>query len=135
MSRFPTAGHLASWAGMVPGQNESAGKRKSTRTRKGSSWLRAALTEIGFAAGKKKNSYPAAQYQRLVARRGKKKATIAVGHTVLEIAYFVLKRNVAYHDLGADYFEQRAHDRLKKAAIARLERLGYGVTLTPKEAA
>jgi transposase len=135
MTRFPTAGHLASWAGMVPGQDESAGKRKSTRTRKGSSWLRAALTEIGFAAGHKGNSYPAAQYQRLAARRGKKKAVFAVGHTILEIVYYVLKRQEPYHDLGADYFEQRAHDAIKKGAINRLKHLGYDVIVTPKEAA
>lgn len=135
MTRFPTAGHLASWAGMVPGQNVSAGKRKSTRTRKGSPWLRTALTEIGFAAGHKRESYPAAQYRRLAARRGTKKAVIAVGHSILETVYFILKRQDTYHDLGADYFEQRSRDAIKKSAINHLKRLGYHVTLTPAEAA
>lgn len=135
MTRFPTAGHLASWAGMVPGQHESAGKRKSTRTRKGSPWLRTALTEIGYAAAHKKDSYPSAQYRRLAARRGKKKAVIAVGHTILEIVYFVLQRHQPYRELGAAYFDQRAHDAIKQSAIRRLTRLGYHVTLTPQEAA
>lgn len=135
MTRFPTAGHLASWAGMVPAQNESAGKRKSTRTRKGSSWLRTALVEIGFAAAHTHDSYPNAQYHRLVVRRGKKKAVVAVGHTILEIIYYVLKRQECYHDLGAGYYEERAHEAVKNGAIQRLKRLGYDVTLTPKEAA
>jgi transposase len=135
MTRFPTAGHLASWAGMVPGQHESAGKRRSTRTRKGSPWLRAALVEIGFAAGHTKDTYPNAQYHRLVARRGKKKAVVAVGHTILEIIYVVLKRQEPYHDLGADYFDERAREAVKNGAIHRLKRLGYEVTLSPKEAA
>ncbi len=135
MTRFPSAGHLASWAGMVPGQNESAGKRKSTRTRKGSPWLRTALVEIGFAAAHTQNSYPNAQYHRLVARRGKKKAVVAVGHTILETIYVVLKRQESYHDLGAGYFEERAHEAIKTGALRRLKRLGYDVTLTRTEAA
>lgn len=131
MSRFPSAGHLASWAGMCPGNQESAGKRKSGKTRKGSKWLRVALTEAAQAAGRGKGTYLSSQYHRLAARRGKKKAAIAVGHSILVIAYHILKDHTTYQDLGADYFDQRQPEMLQKRLVRRLEGLGFDVSLTP----
>jgi transposase len=131
MSRFPSAAHLASWAGMVPGHNESAGKRHSGKTRKGSRWLRALLVEAAQAAGRTKNTYLGAQYHRLLARRGKKKAVVAVGHTILIIAYHLLRRNVTYEDLGPHYFDERERPRVERRLVQRLERLGYKVNLEP----
>lgn len=131
MGHFPSAGHLASWAGMCPGNHESAGKRQSGKTRKGSKWLRVTLTEAAQAAGRGKGTYLASQYHRLAARRGKKKAAIAIGHTILVIAYHILKRHTTYHDLGSDYFDQRQSQALRSRLVHRLEGLGYGVSLTP----
>lgn len=131
MSRFPSAGHLASWAGMCPGNNESAGKRKSGKTRKGSKWLRVALTEAAYAAGRGKGTYLSSQYHRLAARRGRKKAAIAVGHTILVIAYHILKNHTTYQDLGPDYFDHRQSTRLRTRLVTRLKGLGYDVSLTP----
>lgn len=131
MSRFPSAGHLSSWAGMCPGNNESAGKRKSGKTRKGSKWLRVALTEAAYAAGRGKGTYLSSQYHRLAARRGRKKAAIAVGHTILVIAYHILKEHTAYQDLGPDYFDHRQSTRLRTRLLNRLKGLGYDVSLTP----
>lgn len=128
MSRFPTAGHLASWAGMCPGNNESAGKRKSGKTRKGSPWLRVSCTESAYAAGRGK-TYLAAQYHRLMPRLGKKKTAVAVGHSILVIAYYVLTRHQPYSDLGPDYFERRNRDRLERHLVKRLQALGNQVTL------
>ena len=129
MGRFPGAGHLASWAGMCPGNNESAGKRKSSKTRRGSPWLRVALTEAAQAAGRTKGTYLAAQYHRLLARRGKKKATVAVGHTILVIAYHLLTDETGYRDLGGHYFDERDRGLLERRLVRRLEGLGYKVTL------
>jgi transposase len=130
MSRFPSAGHLASWAGMCPGNNESAGKHYSGRTRKGNSHLRAALAEAGQAAMRKKDTYLAAQGQRIAARRGKKKAVVAVGHSILVIAYHLLKHpDSIYADLGLHYFDQRDRDILERRLVKRLEALGNRVTL------
>jgi transposase len=131
MSRFPSAGHLASWAGMCPGNNESGGKRRSGKTRKGCAWLRAALVEAGWAAGhcKQKKTYLATQYQRLQRRRGKKRACVAVGHSILCIAYSLLAQPRDYHDLGPEYLERRAEDHLKEDLVRRLRHLGYTVTL------
>jgi transposase len=128
MSRFPTAGHLASWAGMCPGHHESAGKRKGGKTRKGSPWLRVTLTEAAYAAGRGQ-TYLAAQYHRLIGRLGKKKAALAVGHAILVIVYHVLTRHQPYTDLGSDYFERRNRDRLERRLLKRLEALGNQVTL------
>lgn len=128
MSRFLTAGHLASWAGMCPGHHESAGKRKSGRTRKGSPWLRVSLTEAAYASGRGK-TYLSAQYHRLIARLGKKKAAVAVGHSILIIVYHVLTRHQPYTDLGSDYFERRNRDSLERRLIKRLEALGNQVTI------
>jgi len=129
MERFPTHGHLASWAGMCPGNNESAGKRKSGKTRKGNANLRTALVEAAQAAARKKDSYLSAQYRRLAARRGKKKAIIALGHSLLIIAYHVLKRRVDFQDLGPTYFDERDRTNVERRLVRRLERLGYKVVL------
>ena len=131
MGRFPSAAHLASWAGMCPGNNESAGKRRSGRTRKGSPWLRAVLVEAAQAAGRTKGTYLAAQYRRLGARRGKKRAAVAVGHTILVIAYHLLRDGTAYQDLGPRYFDERDRRALEHRLCHRLEGLGYKVTLEP----
>jgi transposase len=135
MDRFPTADHLASWAGMAPGHNESAGKRLSGTTRKGSRWLRSTLVEMAHAAGRSRDSYLGAQYRRLAARRGKKKAAVAVGHSILIIAYHLLKDRRDYCDLGPNYFDLRDRERTAKRLIQRLEDLGYQVTAEPIAAA
>ena len=131
MRQFPTAAHLASWAGLCPGNNESAGKRKSGRTRKGNPWLRTALVEVAQAAGRAKQTYLGAQYQRLVRRRGKKKATVGVAHTILVIAYYLLRRQTTYEDLGSRYFEQRDRKAVEQRLVHRLEGFGYKVILEP----
>src|SRR5215216_2664537 len=132
MSRFPSAKHLASWAGMCPGNHESGGKRLSGKTRKGSRWLRQILVEIAQVASKTKHTYLAAQYRRIAARRGKKRALIAVGHTVLTIVYTLLTRKQPYQDLGTAYFDQREQRRVERRLVQRLERLGYEVALHPR---
>ncbi len=129
MDCFATAGHLASWAGMCPGNNESAGKRLSGRTRKGSPWLREALVEAGRAAGRTKNTYLSAQYHRIAARRGANRAAMAVGHTILVMIYYLLKRGTTYEDLGPNYFDERDTMATVRRSVQRLERLGYKVTL------
>jgi transposase len=132
MSRFPSAKHLASWAGMCPGNHESGGKRLSGKTRKGNRWLRQVLVEIAHVASKTKNTYLAAQYKRIAARRGKKRALMAVGHTILTIVYMMLTRRQPYQDLGAAYFDQREQHRVERRLVQRLERLGYKASLQPK---
>ncbi len=132
MSRFPSAKHLASWAGMCPGNHESGGKRLSGKTRQGSRWLRQILVEIAHVASKTKNTYWAAQYRRIAARRGKKRALLAVGHTILTIIYTMLTRKPSYQDVGAAYFDQREQHRVERRLVQRLERLGYEVALQPK---
>jgi len=129
MTRFPSATHLTSWGGMCPGSNESAGKRRAARTRKGSPTLRRTLTEAGQAAGRSKNTYLGAVYRRIAARRGRKKAAIAVGRRILEIAYYVLRDGVAYQELGANYYDEHKKDTVLRNAVKRLERLGYKVTV------
>jgi transposase len=131
MSRFPSAKHLASWAGMCPGNNASGGKRLSGKTRKGSRWLRQALVEVAHVASKTTGTYLSAQYRRIAARRGKKRALVALGHTVLGIAYHMLKRGQPYRDLGAMYFDKVEQHRVEKRLVHRLERLGYQVILQP----
>ena len=135
MSRFPTAGHLASWAGMCPGNNESAGKHKSGRTRHGSKWLRITLIEAAHAAARSKDTYLAAHYHRIRGRRGPAKAAVATGHSILVICWHLLSTGEVYNDLGGDYFDKRrtstAHQR---RLIAQLEAIGYDVTVTPKAA-
>jgi transposase len=131
MERFPSAAHLASWAGMCPGNNERAGKRRSGRTRKGSPWLRAALVEAAHAAAHTKRPYLAAQYRRLGARRGTKRAAVAVGHTILGIVYHLLRDGTTYQDLGPLHFDQRDRQAVERRLCRRLEALGYKVTLEP----
>ena len=131
MGRFPTAAHLASWAGLCPGNHESAGKRQSGKTRKGSRWLRTALVEAAQAAGRMKHGYLAAQYRRFAARRGAKKAAVAVAHTILVIVYHLLARAEPYHDLGSTYFDERDRRAVERRAVKRLEALGYRVALEP----
>jgi transposase len=134
--RFPTAAHLASWAGMCPGNRESAGKQLSGRTRKGSPWLRAALIEAARAGGRQKTGSLAAQYRRLAARRGAKRAAVAVGHRILVIAYHLLADDTAsYTDLGTTYFDERDRHRLAHRLVTRLEGLGYTVQLHPQRPA
>jgi transposase len=134
MSRFPTASHLASWAGMCPGQNESAGKRKSGRTRKGSPWLRSALIEAAHGAARTKDTYLGAQVRRLKPRLGWKKTMVAVGHSILVRVYYLLQRGTTYQELGADYFVEREREHLQRRHVRALERLGYRVTLQPDAA-
>ena len=131
LERFATASHLASWAGLCPGNNESAGKRKSGKTRKGNPNLRTALVEAAQAAARKRDSYLSAQYRRLAARRGKKKAIIALGQTLLITAYHVLKRRVEFQDLGPTYFDDRNRTIVERRLVRRLEGLGYKVNLQP----
>jgi transposase len=135
LTPFPTANHLASWAGMCPGNNESAGKRRSGRTRKGNQWLRSALVQMAWAASRTKDTYLSAQFARLSVRRGRKRALIAVSHSMLVIIYHVLTRRTPYQDLGANYLDQLAPERLTQRLVKRLERLGHKVTLQPQEAA
>jgi transposase len=129
MSRFPTADHLASWAGVAPGNNESAGKRLSGRTTKGNHALQAALTQAAWAASHTKNTYLSAQYRRIAARRGRKRAIVALAHTILVIAYHLIKNEETYRELGGDYFDQRNPQTVAKRLIRRLEKLGYTISL------
>jgi transposase len=131
MTRFPSAKHLASWAGMCPGHDDSGGKRLSGKTRKGSRWLRQVLVEAAHVAAKTKQTYLAAQYRRMAARRGKKRALMALGHTILIIVYHLLTRKQPYQDLGAAYFDTRDQRRIEHRLVQRLERLGYRVSLQP----
>jgi transposase len=129
MTRFPSDKHLSSWAGMCPGNNESAGKRKSGKTTKGSNYLRAALTQAGWAASHTKLTYLAAQNRKLVRRIGKKKALVAVGHSILVIAYHILKNRASYHELGGDYFDRQNVESQRARYIKRLEALGLKVSV------
>jgi transposase len=129
MNRFPDARHLASWAGLCPGNWESAGKRTSGRIRKGSAWLRRHLCQCAWGVSTKQKNYLSALFRRLAARRGLKRATIAVAHALLGIAYQVLKHDVEYRDLGSDYFDTLDPARLKRKLVKRLEGLGFHVTL------
>lgn len=131
MSRFPTAGHLASWSGMCPGNHESAGKRLSGKTRKGSPYLRQLLVEAANAAARTKNTYLSAHYHRIATRRGRKRALIAVGHPILVIIYHILSQQKSYEDLGSNYFDERDRQHTEKRLVRRLEKLGYQVQLQP----
>ena len=132
MDRFPSAKHLASWAGLCPGNKQSGGKRLSGKTTQGNPYLRAVLAEVVWAIAHTKNNYLSAQFHRLARRLGKKKAVVAVSHSVLVIVYHVLRTKKPYTDLGADYFEKLDTTRIQQHHIHRLEQLGYQVTLTPK---
>ena len=134
MSVFPTAGHLASWAGRCPGNNRTGGKRRSGKPTKGNRWLGEVLTECAWAAAHSRDTYLAAQFWRLARRIGKKKAAGAVGHSILVIAWHLLAYDCDYRDLGGDFFVRRDADRARQRAIAQLQALGYQVTLQPTAA-
>jgi transposase len=129
IDRFPSARHLASWAGLCPGNNESAGKRYSGKTRKGSPYLRTALVEAAHAAVRTKHTYLAAQYRRIAARRGRKRALVALAHSMLTMIYHMLKRKEPYRELGANYFDERDRQAVEKRLVGRLRKLGYEVAL------
>lgn len=129
MGRFPTDAHLAAWAAVCPGNDQSAGKRRSGKTAKGSPWLKRALVQAAWAASRTKGTYLAASYRRLAARRGRKRALLALAHTLLVIMYHLLKKGEDYRDLGGDYFERRDRERITRRLVRRLEGLGHKVTL------
>ena len=131
MTRFPTAGHLASWAGMCPGHDESAGKRRSGKTRKGSPWLRVTLTEAAYAAGKTKDTFLSGRYHKLIGRRGKKKTAIAVGRTILELCHELLATGQLYDDQRARARSERAPETEEERLVRQLEKLGHRVILDP----
>jgi transposase len=135
MGRFATAEKLAAWSGMCPGNDESAGKRRSGRTRHGNRWLRAALVQSSWAVSRSKQTYASAQYHRLARRRGRKKACVAVGHTLLVMCYQVLRTGQPYRELGADYFDKKDPQRLANRLIRRLQELGLKVTVETQNAA
>jgi transposase len=134
LGRFPTARHCASWAGLCPGNHESAGKRYSGKTRKGNRYLRATLVECALAAARSRRSYLAAQYRRLARRLGKKKAAVAVAHSLLIIIYHLLTTDTDYQDLGPDYFDRRDRLAVERHHIRALERLGYRVSVQKRVA-
>ena len=127
MTRFPTAGHLGSWAGLCPKMDESAGKRRSTRVRKGAPWLKTTLVTAAWAAARRKTGYLRAQFLRIKTRRGAKKAILAVAATMLTAIYHMLRSSTAYHDLGGDHFDRRDKARVAKRLIRRLQDMGLSV--------
>jgi transposase len=130
MKQFPSGGHLCSWAGMCPGNHQSAGKRKSGKTNRGNRWLRSALVQAGWAGSRKKQSCLSSLYGRLVSRRGKKRAVVACGASILNSVHYMLSRRQGYVDLGADHYERTQGQRMAKNLVKRLEAQGYTVTLT-----
>jgi len=134
MSRFPSADHLASWACMSPGSNESAGKKKSGHTQKSNSTLKKTLVQCGRAAANSKGTYLNSQYHRIAARRGGKRAVVAVGHSILVICYHMIKNRTRYNDLGADYFQNRNKEAIVRQSVKRLQALGFTVTLEEEAA-
>jgi transposase len=135
MDQFPSAKHLASWVGICPGNHESAGKRLSGKTRKGNPYARRLLIQAAHAAAHSKNTYLAAQYRRIAARRGPKRAAVAVGHSILVIVYHLLRDRGTYQDLGGNYFDEHDRQMVQKHLVRRLERLGYQVDLQPRSEA
>jgi transposase len=131
MSCFPSVAHLASWAGMAPGNNESGGKRRRAKARKGNRWLRTILVECGHAAGRTRNTALSALYRRMIVRGGRKHAAFVVGRHILNIAYHLLAQRTTYRELGATYFEQRHIEQLKRRCLDQLRNLGFQATLTP----
>ncbi len=131
MTRFPSAAHLASWAALCPGNHESAGKRQRGTMRKGCKWLRIALLEAALAAIRQKDCALGARYRRILRHRGHKQAIVAVAHSILEIAYYVLARATTYRELGAQYLDRRDAERATRRYVQLLERLGHQVTLEP----
>jgi transposase len=135
MAVFPSAADLASWAGICPGNNRTGGKHRSGTTRKGNPWLRRTLTQAAWAAARTRNTYSAAQFRRLASRRGKKRAIVAVAHSLLIAFYYMLRDNVPYRDLGPEHFDRLTPGKLTRSLVKRLERLGYKVTLDALEPA
>jgi transposase len=135
MNQFPTDAHLCSWAKVCPGNNESAGKRKSSTTGHGNRWLMSTLVQVAWAASRKKHSYFQAQFRRLSGRRGKKRAIVAVAHSMLTDTYHILNEGVSYRDLGGDHFDHLHHDRIRRYHVRRLQDLGYPVVLGERKAA
>jgi transposase len=133
-SRFPSAPHLCSWVGLVPGHNESAGKRKKSRARKGNKYLRAALVEAAHSV-KASNNFLGAQYRRIASRKGKQRAAIAVAHSIMTIVYHLLTKQEEYKELGANFFDRRREEQIKKQSVRRLEALGFAVTLSTEQGA
>jgi transposase len=131
VSRFPTPGHLVSWAGLCPRMDESAGKRRSTRIRKGAPWLKTALVQAAWAAARTKDSYSRGLFLRLKARRGARKAIVAVAASILTSVYVMLERQVPYQDLGSDYFDRRDKEAAAHRLVRRIKQLGYEVTIVP----
>ena len=131
MSRFETAGHLISWAGLCPKNDQSAGKRRSNRMKKGAPWLKSTLIQCAWCASRTKGSYLQAQYLRLRSRRGAKKAVCAVAASILTAAYHMLKNGTLYQDLGASYFDNRAKDKQALRLVSRLKNLGFEVQIKP----
>jgi transposase len=131
--QFPSASHLFSWAGPVPGHNESAGKRRSSKTKKGNKYLKSALTEAAQSVGSSKN-YLGALFRRTAARKGRKRASVVVANAILRISYYLLTRKEMYVDLGEDYFDKRRQESIVRHSLRRLESLGYTVSLTETEA-
>lgn len=129
MRHFPTAGHLCSWGAICPGHDESAGKRRSGKTRKGNRYLRRTLIQAALGATRKNGSALQARYHRVKRHRGHKKAVVAVGHQILEIAYYIMRDGVTYHELGADYFDRRHAERAVRRHVRQLEALGFHVTI------
>ena len=131
MTRFATAGHLISWAGLCPGLHESAGKRLSSRLRKGAPWLKTMLVQCAWAAKRKKDSYYRAQFFRLQTKRGPQKAICAVAASILTAVYHILKNGIEHHDLGGTYFDRRPVELKAGRLVARLKKLGFNVQLQP----
>jgi transposase len=131
MSRFPSAAHLAAWAGLAPAMHESAGKRTPAGSRKGNKWLASMLVEAAGSVSRTKDTYLGTQYARIAARRGRKRAAVAVAHSILVSAYHMLQRKEPYRDLGVDWHNQRHCDAHTRRLVAQLQRLGHTVTLDP----
>ena len=130
LSRWPTVAQFVAWSGLCPGNKASGGKRKRARARKGNPWLKRALTEAAWAAGRKRNSYLAARFRQLAARIGFKRAIVAVGREILTIIYYLITRKRDYQDLGVSYLEERDRLAIQKRAVRQLQNLGYQVNLT-----
>jgi len=134
MGQFPSARHLVSWAGLCPGNNESAGKRKSSRTRQANPWLRGIMTQIAWAAAHTKNTYLSQQYRRLQAKRGRKRALLAVANTILTIVWHIGQHRNSYRELGADYFDRLKGNQAQRYFVRKLENMGFKVTVVPADA-
>jgi transposase len=133
MTQFPTAAHLAAWAGVAPAMHESAGKRRPAGSRKGNKWLASMLVEAASSVSRSKTTYLAAQYAQIASRRGRKRAALAVAHSMLVSAYYMLTRDEPYREVGNDWFDQRHADAHTRRLVAQLKRLGHTVVLDPAD--